>query len=215
MFELTLIFTTALLVGFSGALMPGPLTAVMVEHTFRRGYPAAPLVTLGHALLEAVMVILLLLGLGSYLTLPFLAGIIGMAGGLVLAWMGWGMIRSVARGTLSFNPTMKGSGRRGSTFWNGLVATACNPYWFIWWATVGAGYVALSRNSGLPGILSFFSGHILADFLWFSFLAAALVSGKRWLTDRIYRWIVFGLGIFLCAFSIYFFRSGLLVYMCR
>jgi len=67
MLELNLIFTTALLVGFSGAVMPGPLTAVTIEHALRRGYPAAPLVTLGHALLEVVMVILLLVGLGNYL----------------------------------------------------------------------------------------------------------------------------------------------------
>ena len=63
MLELTLIFTTALLVGLSGALMPGPLTAVTMEHAFRRGYLAAPLITLGHASLEVVMVLLLLLGL--------------------------------------------------------------------------------------------------------------------------------------------------------
>lgn len=207
MLELTLIFTTALIIGFSGALMPGPLTAVTVEHALRRGFPAAPLATLGHALLEAVMVILLIVGLGEYLALPNITAVIGVAGGLVLAWMGWGMIRSAAGATLSLDTSS--SGETGSTFWSGLIATASNPYWFLWWATVGAGYVALSRNHGIPGVLLFFSGHILADFLWLSILAAALVSGKRWLTDGIYKWIVFGLGIFICVFSLYFFWSGL------
>lgn len=215
MLELTLIFSTALLVGLSGALMPGPLTAVTVNYALRRGYRAAPLATLGHALLEAIMVLLLLVGLGSYLALPPVAGVIGLAGGLVLAWMGCGMIRSAARVTLTPAAASGEGWRGGSPFWSGLVSTISNPYWFLWWATIGAGYVALSRNHGLTGVFSFYSGHILADLLWLSLLAIAAVSGKRWLTDKIYRWIILGLGIFLCVFSLYFFWSGLRILLGR
>ena len=211
-----MIFTTALLVGLSGALMPGPLTAVAMEHSLRRGYRAIPLAIMGHGLLEVVMVVLLLVGAGDYLALPCVAGIIGLAGGLVLAWMGWGMISSARSGGLSLenSPAEEGRGQR-SPFWDGMIATISNPYWFLWWATIGAGYVALSRNHGLTGVFLFFGGHILADFLWLSFLAAALLSGKRWLTDRIYRWIVFGLGIFLIVFSLYFLWSGLRIFLVR
>jgi len=90
----------------------------------------------------------------------------------------------------------------------GLIATASNPYWFLWWATIGAGYVVHSQNYGISGALFFFSGHILADFIWLSLLAVALVSGKRWLTDRFYQGIIFGLGLFLCAFPYIFSGRG-------
>ena len=209
MLEPTLIFTTALLVGFSGAVMPGPLSAVTAEHALRRGFSAAPLVTLGHGFLEVIMVALLLLGLGHYLALPYVAGIIGLAGGLVLVWMGLGMVRNALKGQLSLTATGDKTLNAGSALFGGIVATASNPYWFLWWATIGAGYVALAQNSGLSGVFLFFSGHLLADFLWLSVLAAAFVSGKRWLTDKIYCWIVVGLGVFLILFSIYFFHSGL------
>lgn len=210
MLDPVMIFSTALLVGFSGAVMPGPLTAVTVEHTLRRGYVAAPLVILGHGFLEVIMVALLLLGLGHYLVLPAVAGLIGLLGGLVLAWMSIAMLRGALKGELSLSTDPGAEEKKnGSALFGGVVATASNPYWFLWWATIGAGYVALAQNSGLSGVFLFFSGHLLADFLWLSVLAAAFVSGKRWLTDKIYCWIVVGLGVFLILFSIYFFHSGL------
>ncbi len=211
MLELVFIFTTALLIGFSGALMPGPLTAITMEHALRRGYPAAPLITMGHGILEVAIIILLLVGLGDYLALPYVAGSIGLAGGLVLAWMGYGMISSAADAALLPDHSSGENRPAGSTFWSGMIATATNPYWFLWWATIGAGYVAHSRKYGLPGMLSFFGGHILADFLWLSVLALVVITGKRWLTDRIYCGIIFGLGIFLGLFSLYFFWSGVTI----
>ena len=215
MVQLALIFTTSFFVAFSGALMPGPLTAVTVEHAFRRGCLAAPLITLGHGLLEAVVVVLLLVGLGDYLARPGVTGIIGLAGGLVLAWMGCGMIKRALSGKISLEGPSEGGGAGRSPFWGGIIATVTNPYWFLWWGTIGAGYVALSRHHGYPGVALFFSGHLLADFLWFTLLALVMATGKRWLTDEIYRWIVFGLGLFLSLFSLYFFWSGLELFLGR
>jgi hypothetical protein len=63
-------------------------------------------------------------------------------------------------------------------------------------------------------VIFFFSGHILADFLWLSLLAAALVSGKRWLTDRDLQGIVFPGAIFM-RFFLYFFWSGLQIILGR
>lgn len=214
MLDPVMIFSTALLVGFSGAVMPGPLTAVTVEHTLRRGYVAAPLVILGHGFLEVIMVALLLLGLGHYLVLPAVAGLIGLLGGLVLAWMSIAMLRGALKGELSLSTDPGAEEKKnGSALFGGVVATASNPYWFLWWATVGAGYVALSQKSGLLGVFCFFGGHIMADFLWLSLLAVAIVSGKKWLTANIYRYIVLSLGIFLLGFSFYFFHAGLKIFL--
>lgn len=208
--ELVLIFTTAFFVGLSGALMPGPVTAVLTEHALRRGFGAAPLVTLGHAVMEALVVVLLVLGLGGYMDRPLVAGVIGLAGGAVLAWMGYGMARAGIQRSLSLDGGGKAGPERraGGPVAAGALATVANPYWFLWWATIGAGYVALSREHGLRGVLLFFGGHILSDLAWLSLLAAILVTGKRFITGRIYNGIVAALGIFLIAFSLYFLWTG-------
>ncbi|MEW5786073.1 MAG: LysE family transporter [Bacillota bacterium] len=204
-----LIFTTAFLVGFSGAVMPGPVTAVMAEQTIKRGFTAAPLVTAGHAIMEALVVVLLAAGLGSLMAGENVAGVIGIAGGAVLAWMGWGMVRGARSASLVLQDPAVGPGRKTGPVSAGLVATVVNPYWFLWWATVGAGYVALSQEHGLKGIVLFFSGHILADFAWLSLLAVVLASGKRWISDRVYRGIITVLGLFLICLAAYFFWTGI------
>lgn len=209
--DLYLLFSSAFVVGLSGALMPGPVTAVLAEHALKRGFWAGPLVTLGHGLIESFMVALLAAGVSAYMTGRGPAGIIGIAGGFVLAWMGWGMFRSARSGSLSLRGE-EAEGRKGPVTGSvaaGMVTTLSNPYWFLWWVTVGAGFVSLSRQHGPGGLLLFFSGHILADLAWLSILAAILVLGKSLISDKIYRAIVAGLGIFLMAFSLYFLWTGI------
>src|SRR3972149_5857412 len=89
------------IVGFSGAAMPGPVTALIVTETTRRGFIAGPLITIGHVLLEFVMVIALFFGLRDVLNQNWIAGGIGLVGGLVLFWMGLDIVRSALRGNLS------------------------------------------------------------------------------------------------------------------
>lgn len=207
--DLAILFSTAFLVGLSGALMPGPVTVVAVEHTLKKGIVAAPLVTLGHGLIEALIVGLLVFGLGRFMAAPGVAGIIGFAGGAVLAWMGYGMIVSARSGSLSLGKTAGRSRVSVGPVSAGILSTMANPYLILWWATVGASYVALSQDHGLQGVLLFFSGHILADFSWLLVIGIILVTGKKFISDRLYAGIVAVLGVFLMVLAGYFIWTGL------
>ena len=92
--ELVLLTGSWWLIGFSGAMMPGPVTTLVVTESARRGFVAGPLVTLGHALLELAMVVALVFGLGDILKQNTIAGTIGVLGGLFLLWMGFNIVRS-------------------------------------------------------------------------------------------------------------------------
>ena len=59
------IFISSFIIGFSGALTPGPVLSVTIVESSRRGFLAGPLITLGHGLAELGWLVLL----GS---LPFL-----------------------------------------------------------------------------------------------------------------------------------------------
>lgn len=199
------------LVGFSGAMMPGPVTTLVVTESARRGFRAGPLVTLGHVAMEIVMVVALYFGLDQLLNQNSVAGAIGVLGGIVLLWMGWGIASSAWRGQVSFDATSRARGANASTHPTiaGALATIANPYWLLWWATVGAANLIAFRAFGAPGMLAFYFGHTLADWVWNMVVAFVVASGRRVMTDRIYRGILVGCGIFLIGLSAYFVNAGI------
>ncbi len=210
------IFITSFLVGLSGALMPGPVLTATISHTLQRGFWAGPWVVLGHGLLELSLVMALFYGLGVFIKQPAVLGIMGLAGGVILLWMGWGMLRQAPH--LSFSRTMNAPGLtspapQGEKGWLGfshhplgvgLLTSLSNPYWSLWWATIGLGYVGLSQKLGVPGIASFYGGHILSDLVWYSLVSLGFAFGRGVISDKIYRRLIFVCGLFLIGFGFYF-----------
>ena len=93
----------------------------------------------------------------------------------------------------------------------GILLSLSNPYWVIWWLTVGAAFMTRSLELGLLGIGAFYIGHILSDYSWYSMVSAALASGRRLITERLYRGITLVCGIFLAAMGGYFLVTGVKV----
>lgn len=62
---------------------------------------------------------------------------------------------------------------------------------------------------GTTGLMAFMSGHLLADFLWYSAVSGAVAGGRRFLKDSFYRGIIVVCGVFLVLLGIYFVYSGL------
>lgn len=90
----------------------------------------------------------------------------------------------------------------------GITASISNPYWLLWWATIGAAYVASAQKIGPAGVAAFFTGHISADFAWLGLVGYAAWRGRKLLTPAFYRNLVTALGVFLMGFALYFIYSG-------
>ncbi len=200
------IFVSSFIIALSGALMPGPLLTVTISESSQRGFIAGPLLIAGHAILELILVAALLMGLAPFFQMPTVFVISALAGALILFWMAFGMFRSLP--SMHFSLEVNNT-RRNHPIISGILMSVANPYWVIWWATIGLGYILYSWQFGFWGIVFFFTGHILADLGWYSLISAAVAGGRSFLTDRLYRGMIMACAVFLIVFAGYFAYAGI------
>ena len=199
------IFASSFVIALSGAMMPGPLLTATISESSQRGFIAGPLLIVGHGILELALVMALLLGLAPVLQLPAVFVATALGGAAILLWMAFAMFRSLPSLHLSWGTEHR---RRNHPVVSGVLMSVANPYWIIWWATIGLGYILYSWRFGLWGVAFFFAGHILADLAWYTVVAAAVAGGRRFLTDRLYRGLISGCAVFLIFFAGYFAYAG-------
>jgi threonine/homoserine/homoserine lactone efflux protein len=207
--ELTLfgILVGSFVLALSGALMPGPLLTVTVVESVRRGFMTGPLLILGHGILELALIVALVKGAASYLKQGVVSNSISVVGGGVLFWMGLGMIMQSRPMSLLANSPAEKEVKSAHGFHpvaEGILVSASNPYWLLWWLTIGLGYLLMAMRYGIMGMVSFFVGHIMADLMWYSVVSYGVSRGRRLLTDKVYRGIIRFCGLFLILFGLWF-----------
>jgi len=181
--------------------MPGTLLTVTISESSRRGFIAGPLLMVGHSILELGLVFALLFGLAPLFEQQAFFVVISLVGGSILLWMAAGMLRALPSLTIAWETRQA---NRGNLVLTGILMSLANPYWIIWWATIGIGYIFKSKQAGLWGVFFFFIGHILADFAWYTVVSTAVGKGRTFFSDRIYRGVIgacaAALVIFACLF---------------
>lgn len=195
------VFIFSFVIGMGAVVSPGPVSTAIVSQAPRRGWLAGPLVATGHSVTELIIVLFILLGLGSVLAHPAIQTQIAILGGLLLLWMGASMILSTWRGKVHLPQIGADVSQKSSPQLVGLgmLATVSNPFWYAWWVTVAAGYLAQAKIAGIAAVGAFYLGHVSADYLWDTTLSAVVGGGRRWMTDHLYQ----GILVLCAAFFIY------------
>jgi threonine/homoserine/homoserine lactone efflux protein len=200
MLELAAIAGASVTAALSGALMPGPVLAVTIAGARRHGFWYGPRVVLGHALVEVPVVVALMLGLKRYVEEPSVLGTIAGIGAAAMVWMSVGMVRQALRFSDEEGPGESGTPRDASATPDegdaedqglggiraGAITSAANPYWYVWWATMGAAMVASAAVAGWLGIAVFFIAHISVDLGWLAVVSLGVSRGRRFLQGRAY-----------------------------
>ena len=202
------IFISSFFIAFSGAMMPGPLLSATIEKSAKHGMAAGPLFILGHGILELVLLGFLFLGIAPLLQSNMFFTIVSVAGGVIMVWMAVLMLKGLPDLSLYAERQFKDY---GSLILTGAVLSLSNPYWSVWWATIGLGFILTAAKTGPAGIASFFAGHILADLAWYTFVSALIWKGKKLLNDTAYRIIIGICAVILLAFGIFFLIKGIAI----
>jgi len=197
--ELAALALGSFVVALSGALMPGPVLAVTLAGSRRRGIWFGPLVVLGHAAGELPLVVLLYWGLGEALESDGIVITIGCVGALAMAWMAVGMLRQTRH--VDDPDAGQGGLMRLGAIPSGAVTSLLNPYWYLWWVTIGAVMVASAQAAGWLGLVVFFAGHISGDLIWYSVISFGVSRGRRYLQGRLYKGLLIGCAVILLAMA--------------
>lgn len=212
MIDIILFGLTSFGVGLSGALVPGPMLTVTISDSVKKGPIAGPQVVLGHIITETAMMIVILAGLGWIIGSKTAALVIGIMGGAVLVYMGYNLSTSTNDYYSIQNSTInqkKSSIRHGSIF-NGVVTSLSNPYFFIWWASVGCAFMYKGLElAGIVGLLGFVIGHWSADLSWYSIISFFSSHGTKIMNDKTYKIVMQVCGVFLIMLGVYFVISVL------
>ncbi|MCM8806813.1 MAG: LysE family translocator [Candidatus Omnitrophica bacterium] len=199
---LHLIFLTSFIIGLSGAISPGPLLAITLEETIKKNYKAGPIIIAGHSILEFFMVIFLILGFGRFLKREFVQNYLYIIGGFFLIYMGITTIISPQK--INFERQKNSTiGKNYQLIFKGIFISLSNPYWTVWWTTIGSAYLSIALTYKFFGVFLFFTGHILSDFLWYTFVSYFFYKSKKFIEEKYLKYLSLLLGIFLIGFGIF------------
>jgi len=195
--SLWLYLLSAAAVSLSGVMLPGPLTAA----TIAKGYEnknAGAMIGVGHGIIEIPIILLVYFGFAEYLKLAPVKLATGLAGGLLLVVMGLLIFRTfkhpvITSAVLPYSPLV-----------TGIVMTGGNPYFFLWWATVGVTLVSGAVVFGIYGLVLFTLVHLACDIAWDQVVSVTVFKTRHLWTPGVQK-IVFGIcALVLIGFGIWF-----------
>ena len=188
-------------VSLSGVMAPGPMFATTIAkgyHDLRAGLK----ISFGHAVIEIPLISAIFLGFDTVLKNDQVFIAIGLVGGVILLFLGMDQIR-----TRNSRVIQKDNER--SSFISGIIMTAANPYFILWWATVGATLIAGAVKFG-PVMLPIFAAvHLSCDFAWNYLLSFSVYKSKKVWNERWHRYLFVASGGIMTFFGLYFLLSSI------
>ncbi|MDX9780718.1 MAG: LysE family transporter [bacterium] len=94
--EQLLFLFSVFVISFSGAMMPGPVTAVVIANA-RHSRFAGFVVAAGHAMIEIPLILFLAFYAANFMENPLVHALIAFAGAAMLLYVGGDMIRKSGR----------------------------------------------------------------------------------------------------------------------
>lgn len=198
--ELLSFLATAVGVSLSGVMAPGPITAAAIAMGTNNRFAGA-LIAIGHGIVEFPLMILIILGLDKLLSSSYTKIFIGLAGGVFLLIMAFGMINDLRK-----TQEQKIKVAQNGPIMAGIVLSGGNPYFLLWWATVGLALATTATGLGIWAFVLFAIVHWLCDFVWLQILSWGSFKGARLMgpgSQRVVLLICSVALIFFGAFFIY------------
>ncbi|MBN2733243.1 MAG: LysE family transporter [Methanomicrobiaceae archaeon] len=194
-------FILSFFIGLTGALAPGPTLIATIRASVEKGWTAGPRISAGHVAIEAFLAAIIIFGLSAFAA--SYTDFIAVFGGVALVSFGCLNIKE----GMSPSFGIKGGGVAKSPFAAGVITAVTNPYFWLWWLTIGSGFLLDGIKGGIIMAAAFLAGHWLSDIFWLTSVSAGISHGKKIMPKRVYGKVIAGCGVFLVIFGAYYIIS--------
>lgn len=207
--ELLYLLVTVQLLSATGALAPGPLFITNLIYGSFGGWKTGFQMALGHMLVEFPLYLAIGLGLISIIHMANIKIYLGITGGIVM--IAFGILQFISlRKRRNYVPDTNIAFRKHSPLFMGIILSAFNPFFILWWVFIGSTFIYSTVNIlsyyGLPLI---YMSHVWMDFVWLTFTAHAAFLGKNLLKEKFYNLFVTVLSLLLVVFGVHFIFKSL------
>jgi threonine/homoserine/homoserine lactone efflux protein len=184
-------------ISLSGVLAPGPVTTQSIVMGAKNRF-AGSLIAVGHGIVELPLIILITFGAAGIFEHKAARIAIGLAGGAMLLFMAYGIYKGAKA------PDEKASKIVASRpVLAGVLLSAGNPYFLVWWATVGLALALQAKGLGIWAFAAFAVVHWLCDLIWYQTLSWTSFKGSTLLKGR--GSAAGGIVLVVCAIAMGFF----------
>lgn len=192
----------------SGVLAPGPLFFTNIIYGMRQGARAGLQVAYGHTAVELPLIILLSAGVFTSVAAMQHAGTIGLVGGMGI--LGFATLQIAGAIKNKYLLATSAVSNNKSPFVAGILLSAFNPFFLVWWFTVGLKLIVDSATFGIvAGIVIVFAFHIWMDYAWLAGTAYFASKGKSVLNSRYYRPMLLALAAVLLYYGVHLTLTGI------
>ena len=219
----------------SGVLSPGPLFLANLIYGSNQGYYAGIKIANGHMTVELLLIILLsssLFGFSFFTAGPAALRIVGMIGGIAIIVFAMAQILNITKKAGYTTDVMNKNniqdiGYKGNYFFIldkiarkvnlgprmvGMIFTAMNPFFVIWWLTVGIKLISDSIYlfGIVEGVFLLFLFHIWMDYAWLALTAYLISKGWSIVKMRSYHLFMVCINIILISYGFYFLVTNII-----
>ena len=198
------ILLSVIVISLSGVMMPGPMFAVTLAKSYKSPWAGA-WIAVGHAVIEVPLILLIYFGFAQFFQEDLVQLFLSIVGGGMIIWLGVAMFR--AR-TVAVR---QGKELPYSAFTAGVLTSGLNPFFLLWWATVGSLLIMRFLDFGITGLAVFIIVHWLTDLIWLSFVSVLVYRTHSLWGPRLQEWVFIACSLLLIGFGLWFGVSGVQV----
>lgn len=204
---------SVILISLSGALSPGPLLFTNLSNAPRWGWKGGLWLSLGHTLVELPVILLIAFGLSFLFYIPGFHVGLAVVGGSVLTIFGLLQFREAIK---AFEDVQEIDLAKDKPTRHplliGFLFSAFNPFFIVWWFTVGAKIVLDAfLFAALAGVIIMFFSHVWIDYVWLIGTAWLTNKGTNLIGTKGYRVLNASFGVLLILFGMVFFLNALII----